>query len=35
VRKDFFNVPQRMINAWQYPTPGPLNPFQFFTTRRG
>jgi peptide/nickel transport system substrate-binding protein len=33
-RSDFFNVPKTMIGSWLYPNPGPLNPAQFFTTRR-
>ncbi|HEU5316189.1 MAG TPA: ABC transporter substrate-binding protein [Chloroflexota bacterium] len=33
-RNDFFNVPKTMIGSWLYPNPGPLNPAQFFTTRK-
>jgi peptide/nickel transport system substrate-binding protein len=34
VRNDFHNVPKTMIGAWLYPNPGPVNPPQFFSTRR-
>jgi peptide/nickel transport system substrate-binding protein len=34
VRNDFFNVPDKMPGAWQYPNPAPLNAAQFFTTRK-
>jgi len=32
-RNDFFNVPNKMVLSFIYPTPGPLNPCTFFTTR--
>jgi ABC-type transport system substrate-binding protein len=31
VRNDFHNVPT-MVDGWQWPTPGPSNPEQYFTT---
>ena len=33
-RNDFFNVPKTLLGSWLYPDPGPINPPQFFTTRR-
>ncbi len=33
VRNDFHNVPDSMPGSWMYPTPGPTNPEQYFTTR--
>jgi peptide/nickel transport system substrate-binding protein len=34
VRNDFHNVPMKQLGAWLYPNPGPVNPPQFFTTRK-
>jgi ABC-type transport system substrate-binding protein len=34
VRNDFHNLPKQQLGAWLYPDPGPLNPAQFFTTRK-
>ncbi len=33
VRNDFHNVPEVMPGSWNYPTPGPTTPEQYFTTR--
>jgi peptide/nickel transport system substrate-binding protein len=30
VKDDFHNVPDRLLNAWMYPGPGPAMPEQFF-----
>ena len=30
VRNDFCNVPARMWDSWEYPHPGPTNPFTYF-----
>jgi ABC-type transport system substrate-binding protein len=32
VKKTFHNVPKSMPNAYVYPTPGPTNPEQYYTT---
>lgn len=30
VKTNFKNVPQSMISSWEYPTPGPTNPSQYY-----
>ncbi len=30
VKNNFFNVPDKMPSAWEWPTPAPANPFTFF-----
>jgi peptide/nickel transport system substrate-binding protein len=30
VKNSMDNVPSKLLNSWQYPTPAPVNTFTFF-----